>query len=71
MMAFHCFSLCLAFEVCRPSLFFFFFFFWLLLLLSLLEVVKVRLVDLLVSNYGRPLIACLDYILKGYSCLGK
>jgi len=52
-------------------LFFFFFFFWLLLLLSLLEVVKVRLVDLLVSNYGRPLIACLDYILKGYSCLGK
>jgi hypothetical protein len=49
----------------------FFFFFWLLLLLSLLEVVKVRLVDLLVSNYGRPLIACLDYILKGYSCLGK
>jgi len=71
MMAFHCFSLCLAFEFCLTSHFFFFFFFWLLLLLSLLEVVKVRLVDLLVSNYGRPLIACLDYILKGYSCLGK
>jgi hypothetical protein len=71
MMAFHFFFLFLAFEFCFPFLFFFFFFFWLLLLLSLLEVVKVRLVDLLVSNYGRPLIACLDYILKGYSCLGK